>query len=160
MVKFSLLLNQRMMDSLIQACSSNIPCWHSDAKCPPQAWRNALDFQIISNSEPWDHNFLADHTCARTRVRACARTRVRTYARTLTVPIFDNPQPVLNECWKRALELPLQVVRNRRPHHAPMKTLCRPMPFGSASTACCLCAVQGVPGARRWQGRHHRPKSP
>ena len=29
------------------------------------------------------------------------------------MPIFDNPQPVPNECWKSALELPLQVVRSR-----------------------------------------------
>ena len=79
MVKFSLLLNQWVMDSLIQACSSNIPCWHSDANFPPQAWHNTLDFKIISNS----------------------------------MPIFENPQPVPNECWKSALELPLQVVRSR-----------------------------------------------
>ena len=31
---------------MIQACSSNIPCWHSDANFPPQACRNALDFKI------------------------------------------------------------------------------------------------------------------
>ena len=48
MVKFSLLMNQRMMDSLIQACSSNIPCWHSGANFPLQAWRNALDFNFKS----------------------------------------------------------------------------------------------------------------
>ena len=28
------------------------------------------------------------------------------------MPIFGNPQPVPNECWKSALELPLQVVRD------------------------------------------------
>ena len=28
------------------------------------------------------------------------------------MPIFDNPQPVPNECWKSALELPLQVARH------------------------------------------------
>ena len=37
---------------MIQACSSNIPCWHSDANFPPQAWHNTLDFKIISNSVP------------------------------------------------------------------------------------------------------------
>ena len=65
---------------MTQACSSNIPSWHSDANFPPQAWHNALHVKIISHS----------------------------------MPIFGNPQPVPNECWKSALELPLQVVRHRR----------------------------------------------